>query len=65
MNRLPPAPMPALPRLVNWPQVFDELTQAAERSYMLQGSTKEILAETQQRTQEELNKSLDVQEAGQ
>ena len=42
-----------------------ELTQAAERSYLLQGSTKEILAETQQRTQEELNKSLDVQEVPQ
>jgi ABC-type glycerol-3-phosphate transport system substrate-binding protein len=52
----------ALPRVVNWPEVFDELTQAAERSYMLQGTTKQILAETQSRAQHELNKTLDLPE---
>jgi spermidine/putrescine-binding protein len=51
-----------LPRLVNWPQVSDELTQAAERSYMMEGSTAEILNEIQARTQKELNKVLDVPE---
>jgi ABC-type glycerol-3-phosphate transport system substrate-binding protein len=49
-----------LPRLVNWPQISDELTQAAERSYLMQGSTKEILDEIQLRSQKELNKALDV-----
>ena len=49
-----------LPRLVNWPQISDELTQAAERSYLLQGSTADILNEIQVRSQKELNKALDV-----
>jgi ABC-type glycerol-3-phosphate transport system substrate-binding protein len=52
----------ALPRVVNWPEIFDELTQAAERSYMLQGTTQQILAETQSRAQHELNKTLDLPE---
>jgi ABC-type glycerol-3-phosphate transport system substrate-binding protein len=51
-----------LPRIVNWPQILDELTQAAERSYLLQGSTVEILNEIQGRAQKELNKALDVPE---
>jgi ABC-type glycerol-3-phosphate transport system substrate-binding protein len=51
-----------LPRVVNWPQIFDELTQAAERSYLLQGSTVDILNQTQERAQKELNKALDVPE---
>lgn len=49
-------------RIVNWPQISDELTQAAERSYLLQGSTAEILNEIQARSQKELNKALDVPE---
>jgi ABC-type glycerol-3-phosphate transport system substrate-binding protein len=51
-----------LPRLINWPQIYDELTQAAERSYMLHGTTAEILNEEQVRCQKELNKALDVPE---
>ena len=50
-----------LPRLTNWPQVADELTQVAERSSLLQGTTAEILSEAQTRTQNELNKALDTQ----
>jgi ABC-type glycerol-3-phosphate transport system substrate-binding protein len=48
------------PKLINWPQIFDELTQAAERSSLLQGTTMEILAEAQARCQKELNKALGV-----
>jgi ABC-type glycerol-3-phosphate transport system substrate-binding protein len=55
----------ALPRLVNWPEIADELTQAAERSYMLEGSTQQILAETQSRAQHELNKTLDLPQQSQ
>lgn len=51
-----------LPRYVNWDQVFDELTQTAERSYMLDGTTSAILAESQERIQSELNKALNVPE---
>ena len=51
-----------LPRLINWPQISDELTQIAERSYMLKGSTADILNEEQVRCQKELNKALDVPE---
>lgn len=51
-----------LPRLVNWQQISDELTQAAERSYTLDGTTQEILDETQARGQKELNKVLGVPE---
>ena len=51
-----------LPRLINWPQVADELNQASERSYLLQGSTKQILSEIQIRAQKEVNKALDVPE---
>jgi ABC-type glycerol-3-phosphate transport system substrate-binding protein len=51
-----------LPRVVNWPQIYDELTQAAERSYLMQGSTTDILDEIQVRCQKELNKALDVPE---
>ncbi len=49
-----------LPRLVNWPQISDELTQAAERTYLMQGSVVDILNDIQARTQKELNKALDV-----
>jgi len=38
------------------------LNQAAERSYLLEGTTEEILNEIQVRTQKELNKALDVPE---
>ncbi len=48
-----------LPRLINWPQIFDDLTQVAERSYMLQGTTAQILADAQRRTQMELDKALE------
>jgi ABC-type glycerol-3-phosphate transport system substrate-binding protein len=51
-----------LPRLINWPQIYDELTQAAERSYMLRGTTRQILDLEQQRCQKELNKALGVPE---
>jgi ABC-type glycerol-3-phosphate transport system substrate-binding protein len=51
-----------LPRIVNWPQIADELTQAAERSSLLQGSTVDILNEIQTRAQKELNKMLGVPE---
>jgi ABC-type glycerol-3-phosphate transport system substrate-binding protein len=51
-----------LPRLINWPQIYDELTQCAERSYMLKGATAQILNEEQVRCQKELNKALDVPE---
>lgn len=51
-----------LPRVINWPQIADELTQAAERSYLLQGSTTEILNDIQTRSQKELNKVLGVPE---
>ena len=51
-----------LPRLINWPQISDELTQIAERSYMLKGSTADILNEEQVRCQKELNKALEVPE---
>jgi ABC-type glycerol-3-phosphate transport system substrate-binding protein len=50
----------ALPRLVNWQQISDELTQAAERSYTLDGTTREILDQIQGRAQKELNKVLGV-----
>ena len=49
-----------LPRLVNWPQISDELTQAAERTYLLQGTTADILNEIQIRSQKELNKALEI-----
>jgi ABC-type glycerol-3-phosphate transport system substrate-binding protein len=49
-----------LPRLINWPQVGDELKQVGERSYLLQGSTQQILTDVQKRAQQELNKALDV-----
>jgi ABC-type glycerol-3-phosphate transport system substrate-binding protein len=51
-----------LPRLINWPQIYDELTQVAERSSLLQGTTAQILSEAQERCQKELNKALNVPE---
>jgi ABC-type glycerol-3-phosphate transport system substrate-binding protein len=50
------------PKLVNWPQIFDELTQVSERESLLQGNTQEILTEAQTRCQTELNKALGVPE---
>jgi len=51
-----------LPPLSNWPQISDELGQVAERSYLLQGTTAQILANAQERAQRELNKALNVPE---
>jgi len=51
-----------LPPLSNWPQIGDELGQVAERSYLLQGTTAQILATAQERAQRELNKALNVPE---
>jgi ABC-type glycerol-3-phosphate transport system substrate-binding protein len=51
-----------LPRLINWQQISDELTQAAERSYTLDDTTGEILGQIQGRAQKELNKVLGVPE---
>jgi ABC-type glycerol-3-phosphate transport system substrate-binding protein len=49
-----------LPRAITWPQTLDELEQVAERSYMLQATTVQILQEAQQRCQKELNQALGV-----
>jgi hypothetical protein len=51
-----------LPPLSNWPQISDELGQVAERSYLLQGTTAQILATAQERAQRELNKALNLPE---
>ncbi|HEY1921431.1 MAG TPA: hypothetical protein VGG44_01600, partial [Tepidisphaeraceae bacterium] len=51
-----------LPRLIDWPQIADELKQVGERSYLLQGSTQQILSDVQQRCQKELNKALNLPE---
>ncbi len=51
-----------IPRLINWQQISDELTQAAQRSEELEGTTKEILDQTQARGQRELNKALGLPE---
>jgi ABC-type glycerol-3-phosphate transport system substrate-binding protein len=50
----------SLPPLPNWPQVFDELTQVGERSYLQQATTQDILADAQQRTQKQLDDLLGV-----
>ena len=49
-----------LPRLIDWPQIADELGQVGERSYLLQGTTTQILSDAQRRCQQELNKALDL-----
>jgi ABC-type glycerol-3-phosphate transport system substrate-binding protein len=49
-----------LPRLIDWPQIADELKQVGERSYLLQGTTAQILSDAQRRCQQELNKALDL-----
>jgi ABC-type glycerol-3-phosphate transport system substrate-binding protein len=51
-----------IPRLINWQQISDELTQAAQRSEELDGTTREILDQVQARGQRELNKALGVSE---
>jgi ABC-type glycerol-3-phosphate transport system substrate-binding protein len=51
-----------VPPLINWPQISDELTQVSERSYLLQGTTAQILETAQERGQRELNKALNVSE---
>jgi ABC-type glycerol-3-phosphate transport system substrate-binding protein len=51
-----------LPNMINWPQVEDELTQVAERSYMVESTTDKILANAQYRVQKELNRALGVPE---
>ncbi len=49
-----------LPRLIDWPQIADELEQVAEHSYLLEGTTAQILSAAQVRCQKELNKALNV-----
>jgi len=49
-----------LPRLIDWPQIADELGQVGERSYLLEGTTAQILSDAQRRCQQELNKALDL-----
>jgi ABC-type glycerol-3-phosphate transport system substrate-binding protein len=49
-----------LPRLINWPQIGDEIKQVGERSYLLQGTTAQILSDAQGRCQQLLNKALDL-----
>ncbi len=49
-----------LPMVPNWPQLFDEMTLIADRSNLLRGTTKEILATAQLRCQKQLNEALNV-----
>jgi|GEM_PF-361084 ABC-type glycerol-3-phosphate transport system substrate-binding protein len=51
-----------LPRLIDWPQIADELEQVAEHSYLLEGTTAQNLSAAQVRCQKELNKALNVPE---
>jgi hypothetical protein len=51
-----------LPKVANWPQLFDEMTLIADRSNLLRGTTREILSTMQQRCQKELNEALNVPE---
>jgi hypothetical protein len=44
-----------LPRIVSWKQLYDELTVVAEKSALLQSSSKELLTVLQRRAQMELN----------
>ena len=52
-------PLPAIP---NWTQLYDDLTEANDRAYLLQGTTNEILADLQRHAQKDLNKSLNLPE---
>jgi ABC-type glycerol-3-phosphate transport system substrate-binding protein len=54
----------ALPPLINWPQLQDELLQAAEASDMEVGTTRTIVAELQRRSQADLDKTLDAPDPG-
>ena len=49
-------PLPAVP---NWPQISDELTVVGQRVYLLDGSTRQILADAQRRGQAELDEALE------
>jgi len=49
-----------LPQLIDWPQIADELKQVGERSYLLEGTTAQILSDAQRRCQRELNKAINL-----
>lgn len=53
----------ALPEIGNWPEVQDELGQAAQRVYLLDGPTEQILRQAQERAQEKLDRFIQRQEA--
>ena len=49
-------PLPAIP---NWPQISDELTVVGQRVYLLDGATRQVLADAQRRGQAELDEALE------
>jgi ABC-type glycerol-3-phosphate transport system substrate-binding protein len=52
-------PLPAIP---NWTQLYDDLTEANDRAYLLQGTTAQIVGDLQQHAQKDLNKALNLPE---
>jgi ABC-type glycerol-3-phosphate transport system substrate-binding protein len=52
-------PLPAIP---NWTQLYDDLTEADDRAYLLQGTTAQILGDLQRHAQKDLNKALNLPE---